>query len=96
MAIPCEEAARPRPVGVVIDHLLGAGSVRRVGSDLVLDTRAAGPQSEQEEIVRLEGEYFYKLQGEETEFSSPGQTRRSVRNDVRSGRVVITSKILWQ
>ena len=96
LTIPCEETAHPCPVGVVIDHLPGAGRVRRMGGDLVLDTCPAGSRSEKEEIARLDGEYFYKLQGKATGFSRQAQIRRSIRNDVRSGRVVIPSKILWQ
>lgn len=96
LTTPCEETAHPCPVGVVIDHLLGAGRVRRMGGDLVLDTRPAGSHSEKEEIVRLEGKYFYRLQGKAMGFSRQAQIRRSIRNDVRSDRAVISSKILWQ
>jgi hypothetical protein len=63
LAIPCKVLAHSGPVGVVVDHLLGTGRIRRVGSDLVLDGRAAGSYSVKNEIVRLEGEYFYVLRG---------------------------------
>jgi len=67
-----------------------------MGCDLVLDTCPAGSHSEKDEVVRLEGEYFYKSQEKDIGLSRPAQIRRTIRNDVRSGREVIESKILWQ
>ena len=96
LAIKCEEAAHPRPVSIVIYHLLGAGPVRRIGGDLVLDTRATRSHSEKEKIVRLEGEYFCKFHGEETRFSGAGSNSGETINDVRSGRASIALKIFWQ
>lgn len=95
LAIPREVVPNRRPVGIVIDHLLGAGRVRRTGGDLVLDTRPAGTQSVQDEILRLDGEYFYKLQGKDMGLGKPAQIR-SMETNVRSGRALIVSKILWQ
>ena len=95
LAIPCEEVPHPCPVGVVIYHLPGTGRVRRIGSDLVLDTRPAGTHSVKKESARLDGEYFYKLQGRDTGL---GQLKLGgvLEMNVRSGRAIMVSKILWQ
>lgn len=58
-----------------------------MGEDLVLDTRPAGTRSVQKETLRLDGEYFYKLQGKDMGLGKPAQIR-SIRNERTFGSCV--------
>ena len=94
LTIRCEELGHPQPVGEVIDHPLGAGRVRRISGDLIFDSRPAGSPMEKEILVRLDGEHFYKLQGNDMGLSRPAQNRRSIRNDALSVLSAIASKTI--